>query len=402
MRKLSELTTIDLDLLNNKIKTKWSEIVEGKSLQNVYTPSELVVEMLSKVETHDDMDILVMSNLDIYSCIIYLKTEGFIKYKSIKVITDVIRENNPDVITMNLNDIKNLELDMKFDLVIGNPPFNIVDLNSKKLSKEKTGLAGDKQTYRTFTKHGLRFLKKDGRLLFVTPKQIYGLLIKDKELNQYQVESFNFMDNKIWKYNTAWFTLLNSPRVSKINIDGKTLTNTIYNKALDSTNTFKVQCVARKKRDFYNKFITSEEFSIDTPYKIICGLPGDVNRGKAATTQTQYSNNEGKASGNWKLIFTLLHSELSLIVSDLGVIGDNEGYVLTKNEIEALNLKNFMKSKLIKFLIRTLNLSRGHYELLKYLKTVPLSNINCLDDQEIYNYFNLTLDEIQLIENTIK
>jgi hypothetical protein len=398
MRNLNELTTVDFESLNKNIKLKWDEVVKDKSLQNVYTPVEIVVDMLKNIDTNDNMDVLVMGNLDIYSLLKKLKSEEFITFKSIKVLTDIKRENNPEVINIDFRNIEQLKLDMKFDLVIGNPPFNLVtgDITSKDITK----ISGDKQLYKTFTKFGLKQLVDGGVMVFVTPKQIYGQLVNDKVLKNYQVDSLCFMDKSYWKYNTAYFKIINSLRSTNIHLLGDDLQTSIYRKTLDSTNTFTTKCVSRKKRDYYLKFITSSTKSEETPYEIIHELPGTYKKGKLPTIQTKYSSDVGKGYKQHKVLFTLLASEISICSSTLGVIGDNEAYVETSNQHESEQLIFLLKSNLVKYLIRSLSLSRGHYELLKYLKKVELNNT--LSNELIYSIYNLTQEEIQLIEDTIK
>lgn len=103
----------------------WSKYQEGKSLQTVFTPFALVVDILEKLEDLSGKDILVVANVEIFTFIKTLKKYNHIDYKSITFLTDNISLTGKEGIkVVDFINISKVNLDMKFDVVIGNPPYN--------------------------------------------------------------------------------------------------------------------------------------------------------------------------------------------------------------------------------------------------------------------------------------
>lgn len=103
----------------------WKKYQDGNSLQTVYTPLNLVLEMLNKLDTVDGKDIAVIANVEIFSFLKALKKYKHINYNSITFITDIKSlEGKENIEVVDFNKISYINLNMKFDVVIGNPPFN--------------------------------------------------------------------------------------------------------------------------------------------------------------------------------------------------------------------------------------------------------------------------------------
>ena len=114
----------------------WRKYQDGNSLQSNYTPLTLVLEMLNKLDTLDGKDIAVIANVEIFSFLKALKKYEHINYSSITFITDIKSlEGKENIEVVDFNKIPYINLNMKFDVVIGNPPFNnegTVRSNSKR------------------------------------------------------------------------------------------------------------------------------------------------------------------------------------------------------------------------------------------------------------------------------
>lgn len=106
-----------------------------------------------------------------------------INFEHISNLTKLFGEKS-NIINKSFFDCKNT-----FDIIIGNPPFNIqgnikVPTN-KKLSKKKDG----KTIWQSFIKHSINCLKSNGLLVFITPS-IW--MKRDHPLFQYMIE-FNYL-----------------------------------------------------------------------------------------------------------------------------------------------------------------------------------------------------------------
>jgi hypothetical protein len=88
-----------------------------------------------------------------------------------------------------------------------------------------------------------------------------------------------------------------------------------------------------------------------------------------------------------------------MVVTQNMIAGRNATQINCASQQEALNVFSFMKSKLYRFYVESLKSSGFN---------TPVHNIPMLDsskswtDQELYQHFNLTQEEIELVEATIK
>lgn len=127
LKKGSEKYLEAIKYREDKIKERWIEVQYGSSLQKVFTPFVLVLEMLEKVRTLDNRDVCVLTNSEIYLLIKTLKKEGKknFQYKTLTLITDIKSlEGKDNVKVVDFDNIEKVSLGMKFDVVIGNPPYN--------------------------------------------------------------------------------------------------------------------------------------------------------------------------------------------------------------------------------------------------------------------------------------
>jgi hypothetical protein len=76
-------------------------------------------------------------------------------------------------------DFLNEELNMKFDVVIGNPPYQE---NSNKGKSKGGGKGGDNNLYSKFIKKTDELLNKDGIMMFLTPPAIFSPKNKNKDV----------------------------------------------------------------------------------------------------------------------------------------------------------------------------------------------------------------------------
>jgi hypothetical protein len=240
---------------------------------------------------------------------------------------------------------------MKFDLIIGNPPYNA---NTAK-EESKSLVKGNRSLYKTFTVESIKFLKPNGVLTFVTLKNIYKDFYENTILSKYEVPLVNMMlGSNVWEFNTCYFQLKNTPRTSD-----PYLTDPLLRKIFNPSNRFQIKSGGSKS------FSVSEEV---TPYPVVTKLPG--RHGEETVT---YSLTEGVDNGVVKLGFTMLISKISFLITDKPIHGPYNVYVNCNSIKEAEQLKNFLLSDFTDNLLKKLNVSRGYYDLLRLIKKFDLT-----------------------------
>lgn len=129
---------------------KKSDLFEGS--HNIHTPQKLVEEILKKI-TLADQKILVMFNLEFVVSLLHTHK---INPKNITLLSD---HENKTLIAKDagINYITKLETDMKFDVVVGNPPY------------DKSTTTNSDKLWPVFLSKGLSLTNTTGYQSFITP-----------------------------------------------------------------------------------------------------------------------------------------------------------------------------------------------------------------------------------------
>ncbi|GGW96654.1 HsdM family class I SAM-dependent methyltransferase [Alteromonas halophila] len=103
-----------------------------------------------------------------------------------------------EVITVG--DTLNSNLNREFDLVIGNPPYGKVTLNSKLRESYKRSLFGHANLYGLFTDIALRIAKKHGVIAYLTPTSFLGgqyfKALRELLTTEATPQAFDFISNR--------------------------------------------------------------------------------------------------------------------------------------------------------------------------------------------------------------
>lgn len=252
---------------------------------------------------------------------------------------------------------------MKFDFIIGNPPFNISKDNNI------AGTGGNTTLYKKSTKYAISLLKKNGFLAFITLKGIITDFYKNDYNNQ--IHNINLMDNiDVWKYNTCFFILENKPKNSVPIINGGFCKN-----------------IFSPNDNFPFTYYSSSNNSMDKYF-------GGENKVIRKLPLTYDYTNKIIPYGS-KFAFNVLENNKNYTVTEDPIFGGTICYIPTDSLEEAYKLKLFVEKNLIyKEYVKRMKL-RGHAFGLRYIKKF---NIN-----QIHTGFEIPIEwNINNIEQQIK
>ena len=377
---------------------------------NIFTPFALCKEVVNKIPSLDGK-ILVVANLEF----IYTLWQEDVELSNVHFATPcklkaeraalLINENNIFICTGVLNN-EGLQ-NMKFDVVIGNPPYQD-DSN------------GSKNTiYQLFYKHIItNIVQPQGYVALITPTPMLkglagGKVDKIKMPPQQQVVLVNLSDIKA-KYfkNTGssfcYFIVKNEKTTADtiIETDGDTITlpfTGIVPQSNKLTLAFSIMDKCFSGKNLY-KCTTSDcgkasKKSDTGNNKVIRTINAD------GTTNT-YNVNLHKPHrflNTPKVMITIMGKKHLIDYSHNLLSGSDHlmATIPTKSDSESESLVSIFQSSLE--LVHTKFTSESkdqYYSFIKHLSSIPLTHL--WTDKELYKHFNLTNDEIQLIEDTIK
>lgn len=210
---------------------------------------------------------------------------------------------------------------MKFDFLTSNPAFNIAQKGNK------AGTGGNSTLYRTATRDAFdRLLKPNGILLNITLKGIIPDLV-DKHFKEHHVHSINLMDDiDVWPYNTCYFLIEKTPRISKVIISGGFISK-IYTPYVDEQFPF---VYYSGSNNVMNKF-----FGKNKPNKVIRQLPGKHG------DNFVYDYTDKEIESGWKFAFNVMESKKSYTVTDEPIYGGTICYIPTATREDAEKIKLF-------------------------------------------------------------
>lgn len=321
----------------------------------------------------------------------------------------------------------------KFDIIIGNPPFNCDGLKKvptqKQISKKKDG----KNAWIPFLKHSVNQLNDGGYLLFITPSiwmkndhscfdwmkkyKIHKLhTMTNTETNKIfhkqaqtptcffllqKIESKGWWDNYISIYDKYLSTYTKHYYTNKsIPLCGISIINKLqpYVKRFNSLNVIKTSI-----RPSYKSFKLSDEKTKEFSFPNIstCRL----NKLQPELV-IKYSNKELKYKNQTKLV--LAHKMYGFPYLDKGEMGicNRDNYVILGKEKNLLRLQQFLSTTFCLFLFETTRYRMKYLERYIFELIPNICNIydfpETINDQTIMDYFKLTEAERKMITNFFK
>lgn len=317
---------------------------------------------------------------------------------------------------LNYNEGNTLELDIKekwgiygFDAIIGNPPYQPPSNNKK----------GGKSIWDEFVKYSLKNLKVKGLLLYVHP----ALWRKPK----------NKMRNIMFNKQIHYLSIHNKVEGKKI--FGATTRYDYY--LMEKIAPYKKSIVYFEDKKTYEIYINNDlpfipNFSWAIFAKIIAKLNdngicviGDSDchtmRNYVSKTQSEeyiyellnsisntkgktyrYSSRPHKCQTNKKVIFS--NGETIVPFYDDGKLGVTQGglYILVDNEEIGSKMVKYLNTNIIKLVVKSTKWSNfeTNKQIFNYIPNI-VGEIEYINDKNIYEYFDITAEEIKMIESSI-
>lgn len=422
-----------------------------KNLGEVFTPKELIDEMLNKlpknVWSNENLTWLDpaagMGNF--HACVfarlmvgledkiknsekrkkhILEKMFFFVEFQdeSAKLIEEIYNPEKKyklnifigDFTTFNLFDFNRNH----FDIIIGNPPYQV--MQSKDIRKAK-----NHNLWSLFINKGFDLLRKNGFLLYVTPPAWMSpsceLLTKI------------FLNNQLHHVNigecSKWFNGIGSQfsyyLIEKTPIYKETTFEYFFKGGVNisknkGTSSFKLN----NKIKFIPQLPIAEAFSIleksvfsslpkfkveydsdlhkFTKKDLISDVQDEIFKHKLFHTPTQivWSKRPHKSQNKIKVFIPLTTYYESILIDKCGNT-QGMGYIIIKDMKAAKATKQILTSKFYRFIA---NITRwSNFNVPMVMKSLPLYPENLpINDSDIYKYFKLNKHEIQLIESMIR
>ena len=419
----------------NVIKKYYDEILNTdkstyKSTNDEPTPIDCITEMITKIpnELWEKKDLSILDpccgNGNFSVPIIF----ELLKYHDKKKILEEILEFN-DITESRLENVRsvfcsekyNLQITnhdfitfnttKKYDLIVANPPYAKLLENGKRASKNHNLI-------KDFIEKALSQLKPNGYLLFITPdnwmsyadRNVLIKIITSLQIIHLDIHNAKKYFKKIGSSFT-WYIIQNCPFYKNIDVSGiwkkkeyicsvkskqrkyipllyNQMVQNILSKTIDNASLPKFEVKTSSDLHKYTKakFISTEKTE-EFKYKLI-----------HTPSQTVYSSKPHKFQEGYK-IFISTTDKYSVFIDKCGMT-QSIVFIICSNEEQAKKYLQILQHPLYVFIN---NICRwGNFNNIRILQSFPIPNIEYSGNyEELYNYFNITKEEIEYISTNL-
>ena len=318
----------------------------------------------------------------------------------LNVLKDVF---NYDGLNVTMTDFMKLKYNFKFNLIVANPPFAKIDLDTGKRASKNHNLIG------SFIYKSLECLTEGGFLLYITPDNWMSYAIRNtliRILTGLQIVYINIHQAK--KYfkkigsSFVWYLIENRPSYKCIEIDGvwnkknySSVVNSEVRNYIPLYYTKEIQSILNKTIDKDNKKFniqTSSDLHRYTKASFLNTEKTDVYKFRIIHTpsQTVWSSRPHKYQDGYKVYIPITTYYEPFVETD--GMTQSMMFIICESEKNAIKNCAILKHPLYRFIN---NICRyGNFNNIQILQKMPL----CDDHEKVYDYFNITNDEKKIIE----
>lgn len=313
---------------------------------------------------------------------------------------------------IQLDSLKN-EFNMKFDVLVGNPPFQ-PEKSEKK--KNGDGQGTSNSIWQFFVEKAISITKDNGYLCFVTPT--------NWRIGNFSKNKFSDVRNELWKHDLKWIidarnpkdyfnTIAYSIRVNSWVIQ-KTNNNTL---SFENLKKYNVLPIDKQSLSICDKYLNS--FNENTITFMKRDKVNDFQRGVKESNEYCWrvcntSSQRNKSIFDWVKTKPTSYDIKKVIISDSGCLSpyyDNGsmGHYAhahafeVSNEQEGINLVNYINSKVVNYIMYNF-MSFGQFDILtQFVSQIPVNVLSLSWDQNNWiesakKVFDFSNEEIEIIK----
>lgn len=311
---------------------------------------------------------------------------------------------NCEELNVYTEDFLKLTTDIKFDLIVANPPYAKLDANGKRTAKNHN-LIG------LFINKSLELLLEKGLLLYITPDNWMSYADRNTliiRLTKLQILYINIHAAK--KYfpkvgsSFVWYLIENTPSYKDITVEGK-WKGEIYNSSVKSEErryiplyyNKMIQSILRKTLD--NKEL--KKFEVETTSylhkytkkQFITKEKDEEHIYRLIHTPKQvvWSSKKHKYQDGWKVFISTTSYYGTFVDNDCGMT-QSIAFIRCKDEEEARKLNKVLGHPLYKFVNDICRY--GNFNNIRILQSFPY----CDDYDKVYKRFKITKKEQKFME----
>ena len=335
---------------------------------------------------------------DIESDVLYFNDINTIRLQT-------VRENFPHSKHITCIDFTTYPDDIKFDMIVANPPYASLLPDGKRSSKNHNMI-------KIFLTKSLSLLKPGGYLVFITPDNWMSFADRNTIIQTLTSLQFHWLNVSAKKWfpkvgsSFTWYIIENTPFYTGFDVEGVWKKESYSSHVRSEVRKFiplfynaTVQNIINKTIDntIYPKIKieTSSDLHKFTKKKNISTVCDDIFIYKLIHTykQTVYANRKHKYQDGWKVFITTTDTYRTFI-DECGMT-QSIAFVRCISEQEAKNIKKMLDHPLYVFLN---NICRyGNFNNIRVLQNFPFP----MNSEEIYTSFGISQEEISYIEKWV-
>jgi site-specific DNA-methyltransferase (adenine-specific) len=353
----------------------WFEIFGNRELKRFINSKKCQSILVAAGGHGSEIDVLVgMFGIEIVDKIVYNDKYSF--------LCNQIKRKYPSI-TLVKGDFTELEFNMKFDVIVGNPPYQ--DINNK---------AKNFKLWHKFVELTTKLVEKDGYICFVTPSSVFNKTVgwskrvfMNKVLPRFTLkEATVHSKNQYFDVGveTSHWIIKNTVDINNIGVSVPLLRDPIIDSIVNKVNSF-------------------------VPKLILLNENADGVKDPSGQFELYYSGKikqkvttKPECNGKLKLVFPHSASyKLNQFVTTEATGVYNWVYYVNSKK-QAKNIMSYTTSKLYCFYAANYLKTSGFTPAVKNSQLPQLDDSRTWTNEELYNHFGLTDDEINYIESHVK